>query len=66
MNNPLNYTAAFSKLEGILEELETGKVQVDELAEKVNQANALILICEQKLRESADKTEQLLSGLPNG
>ena len=50
MKTDLTYNEAFSKLEELLEQLEDGNIQLDELAAKVKQANELILICETKLR----------------
>ena len=50
MKNELTYSEAFSKLEGIVEQLEEGDIQLDKLSMKVKQANELIAICEIKLR----------------
>ncbi len=47
----LGYTEAFSQLQLLLEQLEDGAIKVDSLTEKVQQANALLAICEDKLRE---------------
>lgn len=47
----LGYTEAFSQLQLLLEQLEDGAIKVDSLTEKVQQANALLAICEAKLRE---------------
>ncbi len=47
----LGYTEAFSQLQLLLEQLEDGAIKVDSLTEKVQQANALLAICETKLRE---------------
>lgn len=50
MKNELTYSEAFIKLEGIVEQLEEGDIQLDQLSMKVKQANELIAICEIKLR----------------
>jgi len=50
VKNELTYSEAFSKLEGLVEQLEEGNIQLDKLSMKVKQANELIAICELKLR----------------
>ena len=50
MKNDLTYNAAFSKLEALVEQLEYGNIQLDKLSANVKQANELIEICENKLR----------------
>jgi len=50
MKTELTYSEAYSKLEDLVEQLEDGGIQLDQLAEKVKQANELIAICENKLR----------------
>ncbi len=50
MKTELTYSEAYAKLEDLVEQLEDGGIQLDQLAEKVKQANELIAICENKLR----------------
>ncbi len=50
MKPELTYSEAYAKLEDLVEQLEDGGIQLDQLAEKVKQANELIVICENKLR----------------
>jgi exodeoxyribonuclease VII small subunit len=50
MKNEPTYSEAFSKLEELVEQLEVGNIQLDNLSSKVKQANELIAICESKLR----------------
>lgn len=60
MKKDLNYSAAFSKLEELVSELEDGNIQLEELSAKVKQANELIVICENKLRKiEADVNKNL-------
>lgn len=47
----LDYSDAFSRLEELVLQMESDEIQVDELAEKVKQANELISFCEKRLRE---------------
>ncbi len=66
MKTELSYSEAFMQLEGLLEQLEDGDIQLDDLAEKVKQANELILICENKLRSiSSEINKALAPNLPN-
>ncbi len=51
MENNLTYNEAYLKLQELVEQLEDGNIQLDELAEKVKQANELIAICDTKLRD---------------
>lgn len=55
----LSYEEALQELQGILQELQDGKTNIDELAAKAKRAKALITYCRAKLRE----TEEELGGL---
>jgi exodeoxyribonuclease VII small subunit len=57
MKNELTYTQAFAELETLVEELEDGSVELEELATKIKQATGLIEICEMKLRKIESDTE---------
>ncbi len=46
----LNYTAAMSRLEIILSQLEEGNKSVDELSDLVKEAAELVKICRTKLK----------------
>jgi exodeoxyribonuclease VII small subunit len=50
MKTDLNYNEAYSKLEKLVQQIEDDSIQLDELAQKVTEANALIAVCENKLR----------------
>lgn len=55
----LNYTEALTELQAIVAELQSESVDMDNLAEKVKRAAALIQFCQTKLR----KTEMEVSTL---
>jgi exodeoxyribonuclease VII small subunit len=57
------YTAASDELEQILQELESGDVDLDALAEKVERAAALLAICRQRLAATATKVEKITAEL---
>ena len=51
MKTELNYTQAFQQLQALVKQLEQGGIELNELTEKVEQANALIAICEAQLKQ---------------
>ena len=48
-NDKIKYGDAASELDGILEHIEEGEVDIDDLAEKVQRAATLLDVCRQKL-----------------
>ena len=52
MKDELTYSDAYIKLERIVAELEDDNIPLDKLSAKVEQANGLISICENKLRKT--------------
>lgn len=72
MKNELTYSEAFSTLQELVEELEDGNIQLEELSAKVKQANELITICEIKLRNietdinASAKISKTVPGEKNG
>lgn len=63
MKNELTYSEAFLKLEELVEQLEDGNIQLDNLSVKVKQANDLISICEAKLRNIETEIEDATQSL---
>ncbi len=51
MKKTPTYSEAYRQLEQLVAQLERGDIQLEQLADNVKQANALIAICENKLRE---------------
>lgn len=51
MKKAPTYSEAYQQLEQLVEQLERGNIQLEQLADNVKQANALIAICENKLRD---------------
>jgi exodeoxyribonuclease VII small subunit len=51
MKSELNYNEAYTKLQELVEQLEDGNIPLDKLAAKVKQANELLSVCENKLRQ---------------
>lgn len=63
MESNYTYKDAFSELQQIVSEIETGNVNVDELADKIKKASQLILICKAKLTSSEEEVNVLLAKL---
>ena len=61
MKNDLTYTQAFAELEILVEQLEDGNIELEQLAAKIKEANGLIEICETKLRKTSADINVVLS-----
>ncbi len=59
----LKYEEAFSELQSTLAEIESGKLNVDELTETVKKATKLIKYCKSKLYETETEIEKILENL---
>ncbi len=57
------YAEAMEELEGILEELESESIEVDELASKVKRASTLIQLCRERLSSTRLEIEQVVADL---
>jgi len=66
MNEKISYTEAFEELQGIVEEIESGQITVDELSEKVKRATYLIKICKTKLTSTEEDVSKILKDLEEG
>ena len=58
-----SYTAAADELDEILEEIETGAVDIDVLSEKVERAAFLIAVCREKLAGTEMRVTKILEEL---
>ncbi|MDI1234925.1 MAG: exodeoxyribonuclease VII small subunit [bacterium] len=58
MKTELNYTQAFQQLQLLVRQLEQGGIELNELTEKVEQANTLIAICEAQLKQIEKEVEK--------
>lgn len=59
----MSYTAAFEELQRIVSEIETGRITVDLLSEKVKRAAVLIRICREKLSSTEEDVNKILKEL---
>ena len=55
-----NYQEALNQIEGIIDEIENGDPNVDELTEMVDQAFKLITQCKTKLKSTEEKLNDTL------
>jgi exodeoxyribonuclease VII small subunit len=61
MKNNLTYQEAFAALEKLVNQIEDEEIQLDTLAEKVNEANGLILFCGNKLRNIETEVKEMVT-----
>lgn len=59
-NKELTYKSAFTELEAIVKDIESGEVDVDALAEKVKKATELIKFCNDRLKVTQDAVNKIL------
>lgn len=57
------YEAAYTELQVIISEIETGEISVDKLSEKVKRAAELITFCKSKLTETEFDVQKILEEL---
>ena len=56
----ISYSDAIAEIELILEKIEGGKLDVDELAEKVNRVTKLLKICRDRLHNTETQINTIL------
>lgn len=59
----LSYAAANAELERILQDIESGEIDLDVLTEKVERAATLIQLCRQKLAATETKVKKVVADL---
>jgi len=55
-----SYSEAVTRIDEILQQIEAGELDVDELAEKVKQAAELLKLCKAKLFSTEKEVEKIL------
>ena len=56
----ITYKAAVKEIEDILEKIEAGKLDVDELSKNVKRVTVLLKICKDKLHKTEDEVNKIL------
>ena len=59
----LTYSSAITELEEIVNEIESGEVDVDVLTAKVKRASELIKFCKDNLRDTQKEVDKVLEGM---
>ena len=59
----LTYSSAIEELEGIVNEIESGEVDVDVLTARVKRASELIKFCKDSLRDTQKEVNKILEGM---
>lgn len=60
MSKKISYKEAFEEIETIIANIEEGKYEIDELAEKVKRVSCLANICREKLRAAEDEIKGIM------
>ena len=63
MEKQETYNEAVEKLRAIVEEIESGELDVDVLSEKVKEATRLIKLCKEKLFKTDEEVKKILAEL---
>ncbi len=62
----MTYDEALSELKNILQQLQEGKVPMEEMSLKVKRAAELVQFCKEKLRSTEEEVEKLLRNIDLG
>ncbi|MBR0041963.1 MAG: exodeoxyribonuclease VII small subunit [Bacteroides sp.] len=60
-NKQLTYSEAIARLDEIVQLIDTNEVEIDQLADKIKEANKLIAFCSEKLTKADAELEKLLA-----
>lgn len=55
------YSQAMDRLEAIVRQVDNNELEVDELVEKIKEANAIIAFCSEKLKKADMEIEKMLA-----
>ena len=60
-NKQLTYSEAIARLDKIVQLIDNNEVEIDQLADKIKEANKLIAFCSEKLTKAEKEMENLLA-----
>ena len=60
-NKQLTYSEAIAQLDEIVQLIDNTEVEIDQLADKIKEANKLIAFCSEKLTKAEKEMENLLA-----
>ena len=55
------YSQAMARLETIVRQVDSNELEIDELVEKIKEANEIIAFCREKLQKADTEIEKLLA-----
>lgn len=58
--NNMKYEAAVKELETIVDDMESGQLNLDELTEKLKRAQMLLKLCKDRLTKTEDEIQKIL------
>ena len=62
----MNYSQAMKRLEEIVKLIDSNQLEIDQMVEKIEEANRLIVFCSEKLTKADQEIEKLWAkGLPS-
>jgi exodeoxyribonuclease VII small subunit len=54
-----SYSEALERLQKIVAQIESGELEIDQLAEKIKEANVIISFCNEKLAKADEEIKKL-------
>ena len=60
MAENISYKDAIEEIESILQQVESGELDVDQLTDKVKRVSALLEICNKKLKTTEQEVEKII------
>ena len=60
MKNEETYSQALARLQQIVAQIDNGELEIDQLAEKIKEANTIIAFCHDKLTKADEEIKKLL------
>ena len=55
------YAEAMARLEAIVNQIDSNELDIDQLADKIKEANAIVAFCQAKLTRAEQEVEKMLS-----
>ena len=53
------YSQALQRLQKIVAQIDSGELEIDQLADKIKEANAIIMFCNEKLTKADEEIKKL-------
>ena len=66
MAENISYKDAIEEIESILQQVESGEMDVDQLTDKVKRVSALLEICNKKLKTTEKEVEKIIKDMEGG